>query len=150
LIYLGDEIATLNDYTYQSDPVKAHDSRWVHRPHFDWTRAKKRTQAKTAEGHIFQGLKHIIKVRKATPEFAGGQATFIDSGNEHVLSYVRNDSVLVLANFSDHEQTISLNTIRTLWPRLVTHTTNLMSGQAETVAETLVLTPHAFLWLKVG
>lgn len=35
LIYLGDEIATLNDYTYRYDPAKAYDSRWVHRPRTD-------------------------------------------------------------------------------------------------------------------
>jgi amylosucrase len=32
LIYLGDEIGTLNDYTYRDDPAHERDSRWVHRP----------------------------------------------------------------------------------------------------------------------
>ena len=32
LIYLGDEIGTLNQYSYKNDPAKADDSRWVHRP----------------------------------------------------------------------------------------------------------------------
>ncbi len=32
LLYLGDEAATLNDYSYVNDPAKADDSRWVHRP----------------------------------------------------------------------------------------------------------------------
>jgi amylosucrase len=150
LIYLGDEIATLNDYTYQNDPTKAHDSRWVHRPTFDWTRAKKRANSTTAEGRVFAGLRQIINVRKATPEFAGGQALFIDSGSGHVLSYIRNNSVLVLANFSDHEETVSTNSIRERWPRLVTRTTNLMTGQEQTIGETLVMKPHAFLWLKVS
>ncbi len=149
LIYLGDEIATLNDYTYRNDPVKAEDSRWVHRPKFDWSRARKRTNARTLEGRVFKGLTQIINVRKVTPELAGGQATFIDSGNGHVLSYIRNNSVLVLANFADYEQTISINTIRARWPQLVTRATNLMTGQVQTVGETLVLKPHAFLWLKV-
>jgi glycosidase len=36
LIYLGDEIGTLNDYTYRDDPAHASDSRWVHRPRADW------------------------------------------------------------------------------------------------------------------
>ena len=39
LIYLGDEIGTLNDYRYRQDPAKAADSRWVHRPFADWERA---------------------------------------------------------------------------------------------------------------
>ena len=32
LIYLGDEVGTLNDYSYRDDPAKVDDSRWVHRP----------------------------------------------------------------------------------------------------------------------
>ena len=31
LLYLGDEIGTLNDYSYQDDPAHKQDSRWVHR-----------------------------------------------------------------------------------------------------------------------
>jgi amylosucrase len=29
LIYLGDELGTLNDYTYRTDPAKSVDSRWI-------------------------------------------------------------------------------------------------------------------------
>ena len=32
-----------NDYTYTENPEKDGDSRWVHRPHFDWE------QPRTAE-----------------------------------------------------------------------------------------------------
>ncbi len=32
LVYMGDEIALLNDYGYADDPDLAHDSRWLHRP----------------------------------------------------------------------------------------------------------------------
>jgi amylosucrase len=31
LLYLGDEVAQLNDYSYADDPVRRGDSRWVHR-----------------------------------------------------------------------------------------------------------------------
>ena len=43
LIYLGDEIATLNDSDYESDPGKKDDSRWAHRTDFDWERAVRRS-----------------------------------------------------------------------------------------------------------
>ncbi len=149
LIYLGDEIATLNDYTYQNDPVKADDSRWVHRSSFDWTRAKKRTDPKTVEGRVFQRLTQLINVRKSTPALGGGQTRFFDSGSGHVLSFTRNNSVLVLANFSEYEQTLSVHHLRAQWPQLVTNVTNLMTGQEQNLGEQLVLGDHAFLWLKV-
>jgi len=43
LIYLGDEIGTLNDHSYRDDPESASDTRWAHRPRFDWDRASKRS-----------------------------------------------------------------------------------------------------------
>ena len=43
LIYLGDEVGTLNNYTYRDDPHKTRDSRWVHRPYVDWNKYEKRS-----------------------------------------------------------------------------------------------------------
>ncbi|MEP6894191.1 MAG: alpha-amylase family protein, partial [Chloroflexota bacterium] len=45
LIYLGDEIGTLNDYTYRDDPAHERDSRWVHRPRADWEKYAKRNDS---------------------------------------------------------------------------------------------------------
>ncbi|HEX7959215.1 MAG TPA: hypothetical protein VF493_04825, partial [Terriglobales bacterium] len=36
LIYLGDEVGTLNDYSFAQDPRKVGDNRWVHRSKTDW------------------------------------------------------------------------------------------------------------------
>ncbi|MDQ7034138.1 MAG: hypothetical protein Q9P01_04685 [Anaerolineae bacterium] len=84
LIYLGDEIATLNDYSYLKDDQKKEDSRWVHRPFFNWERAKKRYDKSTIEGRIFQNLKHMINIRKKTPVMGFGMTTFFPTQNEHV------------------------------------------------------------------
>lgn len=149
LIYLGDEIATLNDYTYQNDHSKAEDSRWVHRTLFDWDRAQKRTDEQTPEGRVFKGLKQMITVRKATPDLAGGQAAFFDTGNGHVLSYTRNQRVLVLANFSEHPQSVSANALRAQLPSLVTSAVDLVSQRTIRVNENLVLDAYEFLWLVV-
>ena len=149
LIYLGDEIATLNDYTYQSNHNKAEDSRWVHRPHFDWQRAEKRHDATTTEGRVFSGLKQVIAVRKATPALAGGKAAFFDCGNGHILSYTRGGKVLVLANFSEHPQSIPANALRAQLPQLVTHAVDVVTGQTVSIGETFTLNPYQFLWLTV-
>ena len=46
VIYSGDEIGQLNDYSYKDDPDadRAADSRYVHRGHFRWELEKKRTE----------------------------------------------------------------------------------------------------------
>src|SRR5262249_13380494 len=67
LIYLGDEIATMNDYSYEQEPGKADDNRWVHRPRMDWQRAARRGDPTTVEGRVFHRLSHLIQTRKMTP-----------------------------------------------------------------------------------
>jgi amylosucrase len=111
LIYLGDEIATLNDYSYLDDPAHARDSRWVHRSRADWTKYAKRNDRNAIEGRVFQGFQNLIKLRKDYSAFSGGELEIVATGNDHVLGYKRSyrgHCALVVANFSEQPQTISL------------------------------------------
>lgn len=149
LIYLGDEIATLNDYTYKSDPAKAEDSRWVHRSRFDWEKAKRHKDSSTREGRVFQTLKRLINTRKHTPDLANGQATFFDVGNKHVLAYTRNNRILVLASFSEHEQMVETAAFYPHWtrPEKVKDLAQA-DGKPFTLERQLILQPYQFMWLK--
>ena len=142
-------MGTLNDYSYQQNPTKAGDSRWVHRSHFDWAKADKRSDDQTVEGRIFQGLTHLIQVRKKTPALAKGKATFFDSGNKHVLSYLRSEQVMVIGNFSEYRQIVQTDGLRAQWTQLVTLARDMVSGRDRTVADKIVLEPYEFLWLVV-
>ena len=109
LLYLGDEIGTLNDYRYHDDPDKARDSRWVHRPKADWERYERRGTPKTIEGRVFQGLQALIRLRKTYSAFEGTQMEVIDMGNEHLLGFVRahaGERAVIFANFSEQEQPV--------------------------------------------
>lgn len=110
LLYLGDEIGTLNDYSYLENPAHARDSRWVHRPPADWETYKKRNDKKSIEGRVFQGLKKLIDLRKKNPAFTSGDLQVINTENEHVLGFVKSyegKQVTVLANFSESPQVVS-------------------------------------------
>ena len=109
LIYLGDEIGTLNDYTYRDDPAHERDSRWVHRPRADWEKYEKRNDINTVEGRVYQGLKKLIGLRKQLEAFAGGELEIIPTENEHVLGFMRihaGKRAVIFANFSETTQTI--------------------------------------------
>ncbi len=67
LVYMGDELGLTNDPSFSADPAKAHDTRWMHRPAMDWTRAALRHDPSTIEGRVFAGVAHILHRRKATP-----------------------------------------------------------------------------------
>ena len=110
LLYLGDEIGTLNDYSFQEDPSHARDSRWVHRPRADWEKYEKRKDPVTLEGRVYQNLQALIELRKKHEAFAGGDLETIHTGNDHVLGYIRRygeKQIIIFANFSEHPQGIS-------------------------------------------
>lgn len=110
LIYLGDEIGTLNDYSYLQNSAHAHDSRWVHRPQADWDKYNRRKDSKTIEGRVFQGLIDLIELRKKVDAFSGGDLEIIHTGNEHLLGFIKrykNKEVMVFANFSESPQVVS-------------------------------------------
>lgn len=150
LIYLGDEVGVLNDYSYVDDPAKAEDSRWVHRPRIDWEQMVRRHDPTTIEGRIYSGLRHLIKVRKATPTFAGNRMKVIHLGNDHVFAYLRTgshgDRVLVIANFTESTQPIPANEVRLYGAGY--HFRDLISNQElALIGETIVLAPYQVLWL---
>lgn len=148
LLYLGDEIGTLNDYSYRNDPAKAGDSRWVHRPFANWAQYAQREEPGAVAARIYGGLRRLITVRKGHPAFAGGDMLVVDPGNGHVFSYVRQSTagrILVLANFSETEQRISANTIRA--QGLSYDFQDLVTGDPLRLVGDLMLDPYQFMWL---
>ncbi len=152
LLYLGDEVGTLNDYSFQVDDTKARDSRWVHRPATDWERVARRSDPATPEGRVYERLRHLIDVRKAHAAFAGGEAQVIETGNDHVLGYLRehgtpasgHERVLVFANFSERPQTLPAHLLRLYG--LSYAFTDLVSGKT-LPSGALTLEPLAFMAL---
>ncbi len=157
LLYLGDEIGTLNDYGYRDDPAKADDSRWVHRPATDWERMKRRDDPSTLEGRIYSGLKHMIAQRKAQSIFAGGDMRVLETASDHVFAYQRSGAssdgapggrVIVLANFSEQSQPANLAPVRGLpFGRSVV---DLITGQERLLTPDLLLEPLQLMWLMAG
>jgi amylosucrase len=148
LIYLGDELATLNDYSYRRDPAKAADSRWVHRPFTDWAAVARRGDPTSIEGRLFAALRRLITARQGCAAFAGNTTAVIDPGNTHVFGYLRRagaDQVLILANFTEREQTVAANVLRT--HGLAYTFTDLVTGELVACDRDFLLTPYRFVWL---
>ncbi|MCC2110921.1 MAG: alpha-glucosidase C-terminal domain-containing protein, partial [Hyphomicrobiales bacterium] len=149
LIYLGDELGMLNDYDYEKDPEKDGDSRWVHRPYFDWERAESRRDTDTVIGRIYTGLLRLAQVRQKTPALISSDTEIIDTGNEHAFGYFRHhgdQSLLILANFTEEEQQISGRHLRLLgWDKTFT---DLIGGKTLTATQKLVMEPYQFMVLS--
>ena len=112
LVYMGDELALGNDTSYLSDPSRAGDNRWLHRPVMDWAAASRRHDPATVEGRVFAGLQHLSAVRRELPALgAGGHTQVLWTDNPRVLAWrrlhPRAGVLLGLASFSDVAETCS-------------------------------------------
>ena len=128
LLYLGDEVGTLNHHGYLNDPDKAGDSRWVHRAPRDSARYDKRHEKNSTAGQIFEGLCRLIAVRASHGAFFGGWLSGFKAGNASVLGYTRHGEgarILVLANFSEFRQ----HSAPAVFSAVPPHTVDLISGR---------------------
>ncbi|WP_235986109.1 alpha-amylase family protein [Clostridium vitabionis] len=113
VLYSGDEIGQLNDYSYHDDPLKWDDSRYLHRGDFHWDEAKLRKNPKTRQGRIFQAIKKLEKIRTRHDVFDSEADTWIvEPWNDHILGigrYYRGEKMIALFNFSEEPQTAWIN-----------------------------------------
>jgi amylosucrase len=118
LIYNGDALGVLNDYSFYDDPSKSSDNRWVHRPKINWERAELRKQMGTVENSIFTAMKKMISIRKEISSFADfNNREILHVDNEYLLAFERynhlqpSERVLVVANFNDQPQFFDLDSL---------------------------------------
>lgn len=151
LIYMGDEIAMLNDYGYTDYPPHAHDSRWLHRPVMDWDRAAQaRSDPTSVPGRVLAGIRHIMAARTATPEFHAGYPTeILDSPNPALFAFARRaptGPVLCIFNFSDEWQSVGTD-----WAKAqgMAQMHDILSGASVGDASgTIPLPPYARAWIR--
>lgn len=148
LLYLGDEVAQLNDYSYADDPLRRGDTRWVHRGNRPRDQYARRDDLETPAGRVFRRLTKLISVRQTTPELAGNDLVGFRTPHRSVVGYQRpgeTTRVLALANVGDdpvHIDPLTLSGFaRTAF--------DLVHDIDVDLDEGVVLAPHGFTWLRV-
>jgi amylosucrase len=116
MIFSGDELATVNDYSWEGSPSHGEDNRWMHRPRLDWSRAEGIEAAKTPSGRIWRWIANCLSKRRTVPAFAqNGPFRILPSSSENLLFCLRQPSkaegqpVLVVANFSPESRAVSID-----------------------------------------
>ena len=156
LLYYGDEIGTINDYSYLDNEARARDNRWMHRPRIDWEKVDQRHHHGTVEQRIFDGMSRLIAVRKTIPSFADfNNRSLIDVSNEHLFGFIRhdptslNENVLVIANFDGKPQKLDLNDLGNRGQFVTSRLRDLASGESPArFKDHLVIPPYQFYWLS--
>ena len=155
LLYNGDAIGVLNDYSFQEEEGKSEDNRWVHRPKINWERAELRKKQGTIEFTLFNAMKKMIAIRKETSAFADfNNREILDIENEHLLCYLRfnhmrpSERVVVVANFDNNPQYLDIDLMSSRGINLHGQLIDLYSGSRPAQFENrIVLSPYQFYWL---
>ena len=109
VLYSGDEIGQVNDYSYKEDPNKAADSRYIHRGAMNWKLAENRTDAASVEGKMFQGLDKLEQIRRTEKVFVTQADTWtIETWDDSLLCigrYFEGEKLIGLFNFSGVDKT---------------------------------------------
>ena len=109
MLYSGDELGQVNDYSYKDDAEKASDSRYLHRGAFLWELADKRKDLSTVQGQLFQMLNRLEQIRRQENVFSQEAEVYTyDVHNDSILGILREykgERFIALFNFSESEQT---------------------------------------------
>ncbi|WP_051286987.1 alpha-amylase family glycosyl hydrolase [Algoriphagus mannitolivorans] len=154
MLFYGDEVGYTNDYSYQNDPGKSYDNRWMHRPKIDWEKVARKDQAGTVENRIFSGTKRLLEIRKEYALFSDlSNISWMSPHNIHVAGFVRrigNERMYCVFNFSDKAAYLTWYAFREQGEgaeKLYDHWTNseVIIGSSQ---EYLILEPYGFRILE--
>ena len=144
VLYSGDEVAQLNDYSYKEDPEKADDSRYIHRGAFDWEAAKKIHDAGSYQQKVFDALGVLERIRSNEKAFVEDADTWtLDTWEKEVLAigrYFDGDKIIGLFNFSERDHTAWINETDGDYQDLISG--EIMKAQGVDVPA------YGFVWLK--
>jgi amylosucrase len=144
MLYSGDEVAQVNDYTYKEDPLKVEDSRYIHRGNFKWELVDNIEKEGTVQNCIFNELKRLEEVRAQETAFDASAAFgTLETGDRSVLGLMRGnetETILGYFNFSEEPRMIRFG-------RGNFHYTDLL-GKQEKASGEMELAGHGFLWVK--
>ncbi|NVM79570.1 amylosucrase [Duganella sp. SG902] len=139
VLYMGDELAMENDYSYLHRPQHAMDSRWLQRPVLDRARWKSRDYAGGGGGRMYQSLLRLLQVRRQHDALAANAPrTLLADAPDGMLALARGERFVTLMNFSGQPQTYAL---QGQW-------TDCLDGGILDGAVTLE--PYAMHWLERG
>jgi amylosucrase len=146
LLYMGDELAMLNDYDWAAHSRGEDDSRWMHRLLMDWERAEARTDTSHPAGRVYAGLRAVLAARKATPELhADVPRDILEAPHAAVFAFRRMAAARTLvAVFNFSEQHIALDR-GWLSAQGVVEFEDRLTGQP--VQGAVTLAPYQVMWL---
>lgn len=144
VIYSGDEIGAVNDWTYRDDPLKVEDSRYIHRGKFNWQNAAKIDKASSVEARIHKGLLKLEEIRRSDDIFSADADVYtIETHNTRVLGIIRikdGRKSIGLFNFSEHNEHVFINEFEAPYRSYFKKSEKYNSKE-------IMLKPYEYIWV---
>lgn len=128
LVYMGDEIALLNDHSFESDPAKAEDNRWIHRPAMPWNIADKAAKGEDPESVatiVRKRMDALISARKSLPSLHAQVGTKVRAGKGQGVAIFERlhpaGNLIQVYNLSNTPRWVSTDELAGLWGRVNEH-----------------------------
>ncbi|MCC2617745.1 amylosucrase [Aestuariibacter halophilus] len=148
VLYSGDELGLLNDYSYQSDPDKRHDDRWVHRVALTDDIIDASLHGTNPHHGIVDSLQHMLSVRRRHAIFGEGATDILTPYNDHVFAVARhlnNQHLVALFNFSEQTQSLDGRILEALGPKAAGD--DLLTGKHYQASDALSIPPYGVVWI---
>ena len=124
VLYSGDEIGQVNDYTYKNDSHKVEDSRYIHRGVMRWDLVDLIEKPDTVENHIFTRLDRLEEIRRKEKAFVSDADTWtLETGERELLCIARRyegEQVVGIFNFSEYDKKAWINEVEGEYMDLLT------------------------------
>ena len=141
MLYSGDELGQVNDYSYKNDLEKCADSRYIHRGKLPWELAENKEDVTTVQGNIFQTLDRLEKIRRQEITFDKDADVYTyDVHDDSILCVLREYKgrrFFGIFNFSNQE--------KTAWMQEKGMYRNLLTGEKAELKD-IRLSGYEFLW----
>lgn len=134
VIYSGDEIGQVNDYSYKEseDSDRAADSRYLHRGHFRWDLEPQKEKKGTVQNQIFASMKKMEELKFKYRPFEGEADVWTEETYDTALLCVcrksGNEMVTGLFNFSNEDRTAWIDMGEFTWKDLFTGEKRVLRG----------------------
>ena len=151
LLYMGDEIGLFNDWEFETDPAKAADNRWLHRPAMNWQKAEAAARGELGQsvsGQIRSRMQRLIETRRRLASLHAGVASKVRAGRgQGIAIFDRNHpagNLVQVYNLNESNRFVGTDELNGLHGQVVDE----LSGTQLQLNDGLSMAPYEVRWLR--
>ncbi|MEN9989822.1 MAG: hypothetical protein RL508_801 [Actinomycetota bacterium] len=151
LLYMGDEVGLFNDWSFEQNPEKVADNRWLHRPAMNWEVAEAAANGQlgqTTAGQIRERMQRLIDTRRRLASLHASVASKVRAGRgQGIAIFDRNHpagNLVQVYNLNETNRFVGVDELNGLHSQVIDE----LTGTHLHLGEGLSLAPYEVRWLR--